>query len=256
MALGDVATVRDRVGAGLRAAWLRHARTSGAGVVERFDGILGTLTGLPDDTLNTAFVEHEPTDPPAAVHRVDAWFSSHGQHLGLDLERGRHPAVERAVEAAGLRMIGSRPAMAVALPRPAAGPGAVEVVRVGDGRDLDRLRSVQSRVFGLDPTVAGRFLSEELLADPGYRAFLAVVDGEAVGSSSIHLDGGSAGVFGVATVPGARRRGVGAALTGRCLAEAAEAGADLAWLQSTPDGLSVYERLGFSVVADWDVWTR
>jgi GNAT superfamily N-acetyltransferase len=255
MPLPDAAAVRDRVAAGLRAAWTRHARTSGAGLVERFDGILVTLTGLPDDTLNVAFAEHAPVDAADAVARVDAWFTAHGRRIGLDLVRGRDPGVERAAGAAGLRVIVSRPAMAVAVTGPVA-PGAVEVVRVGDDRDLHRLRSVQSRVFGLDPTVASRFLSGDLLRDPGYRAFLAVVDGEVAGSSSIHLDGGAAGVFGVATLPGMRRRGVGTALTGRCLTEAADAGADLAWLQSTPDGRSVYERLGFSVVADWDVWAR
>jgi len=63
------------------------------------------------------------------------------------------------------------------------------------------------------------------------------------------------GVFGVATVPSARRRGVGAAITAHAVRDRAEE-ADVAFLQSSAMGRGVYASLGFRQVSTWEVWSR
>lgn len=54
-----------------------------------------------------------------------------------------------------------------------------------------------------------------------------------------------AGIYSVATVPKARRRGFGTALTLSALRDAREEGMLMAGLQATEKGKSVYERIGF-----------
>jgi ribosomal protein S18 acetylase RimI-like enzyme len=53
-------------------------------------------------------------------------------------------------------------------------------------------------------------------------------------------------VMGVGTLPSARRRGIGAAVTGRLVEHARERGADLVFLSAADDDVArMYERLGF-----------
>jgi predicted acetyltransferase len=62
------------------------------------------------------------------------------------------------------------------------------------------------------------------------------------------------GIFNVATPARHRGRGFGCAVTARAVAEGASRGAAWSWLQSSPLGVSVYERLGFEVLEEWVCW--
>ena len=71
------------------------------------------------------------------------------------------------------------------------------------------------------------------------------MDGRPVGSAGLSLAGGVAGVHNVATEPGLRRRGIGAAMTFAAMAVAGELGHRMVLLATTRLGRGVYERLGF-----------
>jgi predicted GNAT family acetyltransferase len=60
--------------------------------------------------------------------------------------------------------------------------------------------------------------------------------------------GRTIGVYSIATVGSARRRGYGAAMTARVVADGMVAGCDVAVLQASEMGRPVYERLGFRTV--------
>jgi predicted GNAT family acetyltransferase len=66
--------------------------------------------------------------------------------------------------------------------------------------------------------------------------------------------GSYVGVFNIATPPARRRRGYGAAVTVRAVADGVAAGARWAWLQSSGAGYPVYDRLGFRTTEDWNCW--
>ncbi|WP_443081156.1 GNAT family N-acetyltransferase [Terrabacter sp. Soil811] len=62
---------------------------------------------------------------------------------------------------------------------------------------------------------------------------------------------GAVGVFGIATPPEHRRRGLGRAVTARILADGVREGASLAFLGASPMGFGIYQRLGFRVAERW-----
>lgn len=78
-----------------------------------------------------------------------------------------------------------------------------------------------------------------------WRHWIARLDGEPAGVGLSHTGGGVVGLYGIGTLPAARRRGVGSALTLVPMLEAREEGFRAAILHATPDGERLYPRLGF-----------
>lgn len=75
--------------------------------------------------------------------------------------------------------------------------------------------------------------------------FVGLLDDVPVATSSVLLTGDLAGIYHVGTLPDARGRGIGSALTAAALRLAKERGAKQAVLQSSDMGESVYRSLGF-----------
>jgi predicted GNAT family acetyltransferase len=86
------------------------------------------------------------------------------------------------------------------------------------------------------------------------RAWIARLDGHAVAKASLHLSGGVAGIYGVATKADARRLGLASHLTARAVAAARTAGAAVAVLHSSPMAVGLYRALGFRPVVDFELY--
>ena len=91
-----------------------------------------------------------------------------------------------------------------------------------------------------------RFVSAfNLRDDAPQRFYLARVNGKPVATSLLFLNGKAAGIYFVTTLVDFRKKGIGLELIYATMHYAGVAGARYATLQSSPDGLHVYEQAGF-----------
>jgi ribosomal protein S18 acetylase RimI-like enzyme len=135
-------------------------------------------------------------------------------------------------------------------------PEGVRVAPVRDEAETSAVARVERAL--LDPTepdsgIAERFYGPASYGADGARTFVAWEGDEPVGIASAHLRAGAVGILGVGVVPSARRRGIASALS---VIAARAFPADLAWLHAAEDARSLYARLGFGQVAEWEVWVR
>lgn len=92
--------------------------------------------------------------------------------------------------------------------------------------------------------------------DGSWARFVGLVDDLPVASAGVVLAGGVAGIYNVATLPSARRRGYGTVMSRTAMSRARELGHGIAILGSSDAGRGVYEGLGFRDVCttqnfDW-----
>jgi predicted GNAT family acetyltransferase len=251
-----VTDVGERIADGMVAAWRDRVRHIDGHVIDTVDGLVVCLSNLPAGDQQAALVEREPRDAPAALDQAEGIFRANQQALGVVIERGRHASVDRGVRALGLRLAMSEPAMVVRVDDVESPvlPTSIDITRVLEPESLGRLVDVEMRSFDTDRTVAERLLGPGQLSLPSVRWYTALMDGRPVAQAYTHTWAGAVGVWGVATVPELRGRGIGTAITAFAIRDAP--GAGLAWLMATAEGRSMYERMGFRQVADWDVWVR
>ena len=137
-------------------------------------------------------------------------------------------------------------------------PTDVRISRVVTDTGLDAYEQVLSLGFGEGPPEAAWL--REMYArigvgdDVPWRHYVGLTGGDPVACASVFLAAGAAGLYFVCTVPDARRRGIGAAISREALAGTLELGFDVGVLGSSPMGQPMYERLGFREVCAVNVY--
>lgn len=202
--------------------------------------------------FNQILIESE-TASPTAVGDAVALMRERGAPFALTLGQGlddRFLAV-----AAGLGLVldphAGFPGMAVTpLPLPVPDPAGLDI-RPVDSTTLADHASVVERGFGIDRAIIDAVVSEAIAADPRFAYYVGYVDGVAVVSGLGVKTGETMGVFNIATLEEARRRGYGAAITRRILTDGALLGCTVGTLQSSDMGRPVYEAIGFRTVVSY-----
>ncbi len=121
-------------------------------------------------------------------------------------------------------------------------------VRLVDGEEMVHVWGATfTRGYGMPPEwePAIHDIAVKLGSDFPVRNYLGYWNGEPVATSSLFFGAGVAGIYNVSTLPRARRKGIGAALTLRPLQDARERGYRIGVLQSSALGFPVYRQLGF-----------
>jgi GNAT superfamily N-acetyltransferase len=134
-----------------------------------------------------------------------------------------------------------------ALPEAVALPRGLTIKRVADATSLAQWVHVASTGFGIAPEFERYWfeLCVDRILDAQFPTFLALLDGEPVGTSQLFPSAGVAGIYNVTCMPDARGRGIGSAVTLTALLEAREMGYQVGTLQASRRGYPVYKRLGF-----------
>ena len=227
---------------------------TGRAQVTRSGGTVAILTGLPFDWFNQVLIEREEATPAGVLAGV-ARARERGGPFVVRLRQGIDDRFIPTLTQAGLAPAGeetSTPGM-VAFPidREAIGHGAapgLDIRRVTDASGIEAHRSVVTAGFGSDPAVAAGTACSDLLGRPGCVVYVGYADGDPVVSGLGWRTGRTIGVYSIATVASARRRGYGAAMTARLMADGLAEGCDVAVLQASEMGRPIYERLGFRTV--------
>jgi predicted N-acetyltransferase YhbS len=242
---------------GLVASWTRQARWVSGSALRHLGGLLVVTSGIRDQTQQVAIVDGPVPDPEPAVIAAEVVFDRAGWRPAFDLAAGEHPEIEEVLVGRGFQVVVARPGMVRSLTsRDWATPTVAADLELGVSRDRDAIVSIQQEAFELHPATARGLVPNALFADPDASVIVARDNAAIVGSITVHLDGEIAAVIGTAVARSHRHQGIGSALTSSALDLARAHGAQVAWLQSTPDGEGVYTRLGFVAVASFQVWLR
>jgi ribosomal protein S18 acetylase RimI-like enzyme len=219
----------------LLGSWEEYARGATDAAVRRCQGVAAAV--FPNEperaVYNNAFLEHGLAAPgradaldameavyaTAGVRRFAAWIHESDGPIRGDLER-RGYTLDASTRAMGMALDDLR------LPRPR--------IELAPPDWLEYLR-----ILGVPPG----FLAA---ADPAaYHVLIARLDGENVAAAMAFDLGGDCGIYNVGTLEGARRRGLGTALTALHVHDALARGCQTASLQSTAVAERVYAAVGF-----------
>jgi ribosomal protein S18 acetylase RimI-like enzyme len=219
----------------------------GGGVAD-LPGVRLMASGLDQPGRNGGDVH----DPAAVdVERVRAWFAARRVPWGL-----RVPAGARWRHGTRLRSQRCMALEADAL-QPAARPARVDL-RLAVRDDLETVAEIDARAFAGDTADSRAWMAPRLGA-AGFRVAMGSLGGIPVGTATaVATDdwgGPAVGLYGVAVVQEARRRGIGATLSAWLLEQAFADGAAFAHLNAeTEDAARVYRRLGFVETQGFEIY--
>jgi GNAT superfamily N-acetyltransferase len=241
------------------------ARGAPGALVRRADGVAMFATGLPIELFNQVIVEYgnaAPATVAAAIAANVATMRERGETFLVSLRRGTDDAYLPLMVELGLTVppgAAAMPGMALHPIRTAGDlPGATlvpdghEIRLVCDVAGMDDHLRTCALGFGMPEGILRSFISADLWREPGRAVYVGYVAGEPVTTALGVRTGNTIGVYNIATVRSARRRGYGAAMTLRVAADGAAAGCDVAILQASEMGRPIYERLGYRTVVEYD----
>ncbi|HEX8033270.1 MAG TPA: GNAT family N-acetyltransferase [Ktedonobacterales bacterium] len=244
--------------------WLYRAHVAGWEVHENA-ALTWYYSGLDDAERNGVLRTDLPAgDADIHITKMLAWFDSRSVPMSWWGGPSRRPAdLGVRLVAHGLISEGEDPGMAVdlhALNEDLPLPAGFAVERVRDGEAVRRWLRVLRIAHSRDPDVSqvplalyGPAAFDD--ADP-LRLYIASVNGAPVATALVLLAAGVAGVYYVATIPAARRQGIGAGVTLAALRDARAAGYHIGVLGASQMGVGVYQRLGFREYCKLTLYVR
>jgi len=133
------------------------------------------------------------------------------------------------------------------LPDKSPTPSDLKILPVVAGKTLRQWIHVASIGFGVREEFEKVWYDffVDAVFDTRFRTYLAVLNGQPVGTSQLFLSAGAAGIYNVTCIPEARGQGIGAAITLAPLLKAREMEYQVAILQASRLGYNIYRRLGF-----------
>jgi GNAT superfamily N-acetyltransferase len=232
-----------------------YAARPGGEVVDGGD-VTACSTGLAFRSINCAVaIDLDPAAADARIAEIGGWFGERGLPWRWLVGPTSRPSDlgDRLIRA-GFERVSDSAGMALDLAgfQAEAIPTGVEIVTVDDHAGLETWAEIQRRALDLDATrtAAWRDAHDRALSvDVPLRDWIAFLDGAPVAAAALFDGAGVAGIYNVSTVPEARSRGIGRAVTAAALAEGVARGLRTAVLGASELGYPVYRRLGFRDVS-------
>lgn len=208
----------------------------------------------------------------AQLAEIEALYAERAAPVQIELATHADPAIAQLLIARGYHLTGYENVSGRALDssvRVPALPAGLEVRRAAD-TETEAWIDVLVEGFGqlapgekaeehdaFDRTSLERVF-RDMAEDGSLERWVALLEGKVVGSATMNTSTGILQLFGAATHPSARRRGVQSALLGARLHAGRRAGCELAVVTTQPGGKSQHNvlRAGFSILYARAVWLR
>ncbi|HWW67155.1 MAG TPA: hypothetical protein VNY83_04160 [Solirubrobacterales bacterium] len=223
--------------------------------MEDGDGwMLGAGTPSHPVISNAAFRTDDGVDPKELLARARAFFGGRGRGFSVWARGGEDEDRDliAAAEAADLRQVYEMPEMVLGervQERPL--PEGVELCRVAsaaEATDYWQVATLAYSSLGFPKEIFGSYTNHAGLLADNVAAFLAHLDGQPAGIAMTIVSHGVAGIYWVGSVEEARSRGLGWTVTAVAVNAGFDLGAEIASLQASPMGESLYSAMGFKTV--------
>lgn len=225
------------------------------GSVEVSDDLTLLISGIPAAAFNAVVRANlAEATADARIAAVQARLREHGVPGMWWVSPFSQPAdLERRLLAHGFAGPDTSPAMSLDLGGLSADlapcPAGVTIERVRDAAVARVWAETSGAGFEMPSAITARLAEGVVRLDLGEHAsthlYLARDGGVPVATAVLAPAAGVAGLYNIATMPHARRQGIGAAITVAPLREARALGYHLAILTASDMGAPVYRRLGF-----------
>jgi GNAT superfamily N-acetyltransferase len=242
---------RDLSSRNLAAQWEHIPHAMGLPCA-RWEDAWATDLGSPSPFPNSATLLRPLAEDAAEelVERLDAFYA--GQPGGPWMIWSAWPTPD--LSAYDMRLMGYPPLM---VRLPGALPPAPPELRIVEARDNATLRDLDTVMIEGYPIHEMRSDDQRLtdaraLGGP-MRFYVGYLGDEPVTCAASYISEREVGVYMVATMPHARGKGYGGAVTAAATASAPDLPATL---QASDDGQPVYARLGFQRVAPFTLWFK
>ena len=234
--------------------WALMAVAFRDGTHEQADGLVRATTGFAAAPFNGVWGVQPEVTVAAVLDAVDE-FAAGELPWNLQLRPGYPAELDEHLERRGLDVTGEIPFMTL---RDASGldVGHPEVTfrRAVTLADVDSVLTLLAKGFGMPPEMIRDAFPIQLIVDRAASTWIAQVGDDDVSTALAFVVDDQCGIFDVATPPEWRGRGYGAAVTAHAVRTALADGALAAYLQSSPMGFQVYQRLCFGTVEEWRQW--
>lgn len=239
------------------------ARLRADGLVLNVAGGAAVFAGNGSPLNKVIGVAFEGRLDPAELDAVEAAFRARREPVRVELCTLTEPHIAQTLNERGYTLHGFENVLGLD-PAQVALPPAQHGIRINaatNDTDLRHWIDISVTAFtqldgtgsvvddALDRDLLKRVLVE-MTSAPGFRRYVAWVEGKPVGAASLRIDGKLAQVCGAGTLPAARGRGVQKALLRQRLQEARQEGCDLAVVTTAPGSRSQENvmRRGFALL--------
>ena len=132
---------------------------------------------------------------------------------------------------------------------------SLDVRPVADPATRSAFASIMSVTFEIPQTVCDAIYGAERAWLGNFHGYVGFAGGQAIASAAATITGDAIGLYSVATLPSYRRRGYAEAIMRRVIADAERtAGVKRTVLQSTRSGYSLYKKMGYRTVTNFNVY--
>ena len=248
----------------MAAFWSAYGRGNGC-ILQATPTVVWFYTGIPVALFNgvvSAKMKYEDVKP--TVDSLQSKINERGAPALWWLGPQSTPDnLGALLEQHGLQHAGETPGMAADLAMLNSMPKTIENFRIEKVSNAE-MQALWARIAAIgtgfsDTATTEMAQLEVTLTDPQYKAqhrYIGFLDGTPVATSAMVLDSGVAGIYAVATIPEARRKGIGEIMTVIPLLEARQMGYRVGILQASSMGYPIYKRIGFQDVCKFQIYVQ